>query len=149
MSVRKFQNGDVVVVTDKVSKWSQDYHKLVPGMSGVVQRYDHGGYYSVKIDNGTANGVVVTDKSKAFEKGTPKTSVERFEEQIAKAKEKIQATKAFIAETEGKITFMKETGSDTFDENEFKAYHTLMIIEKSGMTMIEKAKAIATLISSK
>jgi hypothetical protein len=42
---------------------------------------------------------------------------------------------------------MKETGSYIFIENEFKAYHTLTIIEKGDMTKMEKAKAIAALIS--
>jgi hypothetical protein len=44
---------------------------------------------------------------------------------------------------------MHETGSDTFDQNEFKAYHTLTIIEQSDMSKIEKAKAIAALIAGK
>ena len=44
---------------------------------------------------------------------------------------------------------MDETGSETFDENEFKAYQTLSIIEKGDLTKIEKAKAIAALINKK
>jgi hypothetical protein len=72
-----------------------------------------------------------------------------FTEQIEKAEAKIAATRAFIAETKNKIAFMKETGSEQFDENEFKAYHTLTIIEQSDMSKIEKAKAIAALIAGK
>jgi hypothetical protein len=70
-----------------------------------------------------------------------------FQEQIDKAVEKIEATKVFINETQSKIDYMKETGSETFNENEFKAYHTLTIIEQSDMSKIEKAKAIAALIA--
>ena len=72
-----------------------------------------------------------------------------FTEQISKALAKIEATQKFIAETKSKIAFMQETGSEMFDENEFKAYHTLTIIEQSDMSKIEKAKAIAALIAGK
>lgn len=73
----------------------------------------------------------------------------QLQEQIEKAEEQIERTKAFIRETKAKITFMDETGSETFDENEFKAYQTLSIIEKGDLTKIEKAKAIAALINKK
>jgi hypothetical protein len=36
-----------------------------------------------------------------------------------------------------------------FDENEFKAYQTLTIIEQSDMSKLDKARAIAQLISNK
>jgi hypothetical protein len=145
MSVRKFQVGDVVVASSKISKWYQEQHKVYPGMSGTVLSYCYGGYYNVRFEN----GAYVTGKASAFEKGTPKTSIEKFEEMIRKAEEKIESTKAFIAETKSKISFMKETDSEVFDENEFKAYHTLTIIEQSDMSIIEKAKAIAALIAGK
>jgi hypothetical protein len=149
MSLRKFQNGDVVVVTNKISKWAQSQHKVKPGMVGTVMGYNFQGYYTVRVDNGTPNGVNVSEKSNVFEKGKPKSSIEMFTEQIEKAVAKIEATKAFITETKSKIAFMQEIGSDQFDENEFKAYHTLTIIEQSDMSKIEKAKAIAALIAGK
>ncbi len=147
MSLRKFQCGDVVVVTDKVSKYAQNgAAKARPGMSGVVVSYSsYGSYYIVKLENGHN----INEKSNAFEKGKPKSSIEMFTEQIEKAVAKIEATKAFITETKSKIAFMQEVGSDQFDENEFKAYHTLTIIEQSDMSKIEKAKAIAALIAGK
>jgi hypothetical protein len=144
MSTRKFQIGDTVIVTEKVTKWNQS-KGVTPGMSGVVTGYNYGGHYSVKLEN----GFVFNEPSTAFTKGTPKTSIEMFQEQIEKAEAKIAATKAFIEETQNKISFMQETGSDTFDQNEFKAYHTLTIIEQSDMSKIEKAKAIAALIAGK
>jgi hypothetical protein len=145
MSVRKFQDGDVVVVTDKVSTHAMVHHDVKPGMTGKVECYQYNGYYRVRLEN----GLTISEKSTAFEKGKPKSSIEVFTEQIEKAEAKIVATKAFIAETKSKIDFMKEVGSEMFDENEFKAYHTLTIIEQSDMTKIEKAKAIAALISGK
>lgn len=145
MSVRKFQDGDEVVASNKISKWAQERHKVYPGMSGKVLSYSYSGYYTVRFEN----GIQISEKASAFEKGTPKTSIEKFEEMITKAEEKIEATKAFIAETKSKIAFMKETDSEVFDENEFKAYHTLTIIEQSDMSKMEKAKAIAALIAGK
>lgn len=144
MSTRKFEMGDIVIVTDKMSKWNQAQYGITPGVSGKVVGYNYQGYYTVEV-----NGIRINDKSNAFTKGTPKTSIETFAEQIEKAESKIAATKAFIAETKSKIDFMKEVGTDMFDENEFKAFHTLTIIEQSGMSKIEKAKAIASLIAGK
>jgi hypothetical protein len=144
MSTRKFQTGDTVIVTEKITKWNQSKGAKV-GMTGIVTGYNYGGTYSVKLEN----GLNVQEQSNAFTKGTPKTSIEMFQEQIEKAEAKIAATKAFIEETQNKISFMQETGSDTFDQNEFKAYHTLTIIEQSDMSKIEKAKAIAALIAGK
>jgi hypothetical protein len=145
MSVRKFQDGDVVVVTDNVSAHSMTHYDVKPGMSGKVERYQYNGYYRVILDN----GVSISEKSTAFTKGKPKSSIEVFEEQIDRAVAKIAATRAFIEETQNKIAFMQEIGSDQFDENEFKAFHTLTIIEQSDMSKIEKAKAIAALIAGK
>jgi len=145
MSTRKFEMGDIVVVTDKLSKHSQTVYGVTPGIIGKVVSYNYQGYYTVQLENGRQ----ISEKSTAFEKGKPKTSVEQFQEQIEKAQSKIRATEAFIVETQAKINFLAETGSDEFDENEFKAYHTLSIIEQGNMSKIEKAKAIAALIAKK
>jgi hypothetical protein len=122
---------------------------VAPGMIGTVAGYKHNGYYGVRFDNGTPGGLIINEKSNAFEKDTPKSSIDMFIEQIEKAVAKIEATKAFITETKNKLDFMIESGSEMFDENEFKAYHTLTIIEQSDMSKIEKAKAIAALIAGK
>lgn len=145
MSVRKFANGDVVVVTDKISKWLQTSQGITPGMVGTITSYNYQGYYTVKLENGKT----FSDKSTSFTKEKPKSSIDMFTEQIEKAEAKIEATKNFITETKSKIAFMKEVGSEMFDENEFKAFHTLTIIEQSDMSKIEKAKAIAALIAGK
>jgi hypothetical protein len=146
MSVRKFQDGDVVIATSKVSQYEQNRLSIIPGVTrATVDSYRYDGYYRFRLDNGT----FFTAKPSSFEKGKPKSSLEQFIEQIEKAVAKIAATQAFITETKSKIAFMQEVGSDQFDENEFKAYHTLTIIEQSDMTKIEKAKAIAALIAGK
>lgn len=146
MSVRKFQNGDIVIATSKLSQFDLINFNITPGVTrATVVGYRYDGYYTFRLENGKD----LSAKSTGFEKGKPKSSLEQFQEQIEKAEAKIASTKAFIEETQNKIAFMNEIGSDQFDENEFKAYHTLTIIEQSDMTKIEKAKAIASLISGK
>ncbi len=146
MSTRKFQDGDVVIATSKVSQYDQTRYYVIPGVTkATVQCYRYDGVYTFRLENGTS----FSARASAFEKCKPKSSLEQFEEQIEKATAKIVATRAFIEETQAKIAFMKEVDSDVFDENEFKAYHTLTIIEQSDMSKIEKAKAIAALISGK
>jgi len=144
MSKRKFNDGDVVIATNKVTQYNQKQYNITPGVTKATViglRYD--GYYAFRLET----GVEIYEKSNSFEKGKPKSSLESFQEQIDKAIEKIEATKSFIAETQAKIDYMKETGSEMFNENEFKAFHTLTIIEQSDMSKIEKARAIAALIA--
>lgn len=150
MSVRKFQNGEQVVINENLSNGYQTTYCLAPGMEVKIYSFSYNGYYTIEYIN-PKNGQLnrVTIPTKCLSKFKAKSKREQFQEQIEKAKEKIEATKAFIYETESKIKFMDEVGVEEFDENEFKAYHTLLLIEKSDMTTIEKAKAIAKLISNK
>jgi len=54
-----------------------------------------------------------------------------------------------IEKAEAKLAFLRETGSNEFDETEFKAYQTLKLIEENpGMSRLEKAKAIAAIVST-
>lgn len=150
MSVRKFQNGETVIVNDLCPQYLKSNYGVTPYSEvKVVGCYGNGEYNVEVVSTLTKQPVRVNIPTKALSKITPKTKRDLFLDQINKAKDKIEATKAFIAETESKIKFMDELGVEEFDENEFKAYHTLLLIEKSDMTTIEKAKAIAKLISSK
>jgi hypothetical protein len=45
-----------------------------------------------------------------------------------------------------KINWMKETGSEEFNEDEFKVYQTLKLLDNGKLSMIEKSKLIAELI---
>ena len=146
MSKRKFQDGETAIVNDKLSTYDLRFNGVNPGtIVKIIKFMGYDGMYNVEKPDGSR----ITMNTKALEKTNAKTSIEKFEEQIEKAKENIAKTQAFIAENEAKISFLKEIGSDTFDENEFKAYHTLTIIEQGNMSKIEKAKAIAALISKK
>ena len=150
MSVRKFQNGETVMVNDLCPQYVTNNYGVTPYSEvKVVGCYGNGEYNVEVVSTLTKQPVRINIPTKALSKINPKTKRDLFLDQIEKAKDKIEATKAFICETESKIKFMDELGVEEFDENEFKAYHTLLLIEKSDMTTIEKAKAIAKLISSK
>lgn len=45
------------------------------------------------------------------------------------------------------LGFLDETGQQAFDDNEFKAYYTLKVLEKNDLTTLERAKAIASLFA--
>ncbi len=57
----------------------------------------------------------------------------------------LKAAKASMADVETKLAYLKETGSDEFDETEFKCYRALQAL-KSESSDIEKAKVIAKLV---
>lgn len=144
MSKRKFKNGDVVIL-------KHDMNQFPAGTKGVIAGYHYDSDYSVKItdsQNQNFNYMIKSYDLNLYVENK-QTTIEAFNEQIDRALAKIEATNTFIAETKAKIDFMNETNSDTFNENEFKAYHTLTIIEQSGMSKMDKAKAIAALISGK
>jgi hypothetical protein len=144
MSKRKFQNGDVVILKN-------DFGLFPAGTKGVIVDYQYDSEYTVSCiaSNGVKYNYIFKSSNLDLHVENKQTTIEAFNEQIDKALSKIEATNAFIMETKAKIDFMIETNSDTFNENEFKAYHTLTIIEQSGMSKMDKAKAIAALISGK
>jgi hypothetical protein len=142
MSVQKFNAGDIAVVNSKHTQYDAKSYGVHEGMEVKIVGKAYDSYYYVKLPNGQQ----IQMTSSALDKSHPKTNIEMFFEQIAKAEEKIKSTQNFINETKEKISFMEETGSGLFNENEFKAYRTLSIIEQGNMSKIEKAKAIAALI---
>ncbi len=149
MSKRKFEIGDTAVVNSNIGLYDAKHHNVSAGTEVIIKGYETSfagsGIYAVQ----TPHGNLIKLYSNQLDKTAGKTSIEKFQSLIDQAQDKIAKTKVFIAETEAKIAFLKEIGSDTFDENEFTAYHTLTIIEQGNMSKIEKAKAIAALISKK
>lgn len=77
--------------------------------------------------------------------------ISETEEEIKEEIKYLQTKKKEIDEEikleKGKIAFIKETGSDKYDENEFKAYSALKTIEDKSLSIIERAKLIAKLIN--
>jgi len=57
-----------------------------------------------------------------------------------------EIAKASIAALQSKIDWLTETGNAEFDEDEFKVYATLKLLEKTDLSITEKSKLIAGLI---
>ena len=147
MSVAKFNPGEIAVVNSKHTQYDAMSYGVHEGMEVKIVGKAYDSYYSVRLPgSGNFSGQQIQMTSSALDKLQPKSTKEKFIEQINKAQEKIKATQDFIDETKEKISFMEETQSEVFDDNEFKAYRTLSIIEQGNMSKIEKAKAIAALI---
>lgn len=54
--------------------------------------------------------------------------------------------KASVEALQSKIDWLNESGNLEFDEEEFKVYATLKLLEKTDLTITEKSKLIAELI---
>lgn len=77
------------------------------------------------------------------------STAEKIQATIDAHKAELTAITEKIEKAEAKLAFLQETGSDEFDETEFKAYQTLKLIEENPeMSRLEKAKAIAAIVSS-
>ena len=75
------------------------------------------------------------------------TTKESFQDKIKKAKRTIECTKASIRNWEARIQYMEDNKTDKFDEDEFKVYQTISLLEDNPeMSRSDKAKAIASLI---
>lgn len=93
--------------------------------------------YGTSINITTATGQVYNIYPKQY-KVSPVTTLELKEE-------KLEHEKA-IKETNRKLAFIEETGTEAFDETEFKVYNILQELKESD-SEIGKARAIAKLIS--
>jgi predicted nucleic acid-binding Zn-ribbon protein len=60
--------------------------------------------------------------------------------------QKIKAIEDQKKEIRTKMEYMKQSGSETFNEKEYKAYSILQTIKQGGMNDFEKAKLISELI---
>lgn len=75
-----------------------------------------------------------------------KFNKEYFLEEIKNLEESKKEIDSDIENYKFKINFLEETNLKEFDENEFKAYKTLSLIEDNSLSKVEKAKLIASLI---
>lgn len=57
-----------------------------------------------------------------------------------------EIAKASVEALQTKIDWLNESGNLEFDEEEFKVYSTLKLLEKTDLTITEKSKLIAELI---
>jgi len=74
-------------------------------------------------------------------------------EEIRSSKESLELNlnklKTELEEVQRKIDFLNETGSETFDSDEYKVYSTLKLLDNDKLSTIEKSKVIAGLIKGK
>ena len=145
MAAQKFQYGEMAYVNAKHTQYDAKNYGVFEGMEVKTMGNAYNGYYNVQLPSGQS----IQMTSSALDKVPSRTKMEQFREQIEKAEAKIAATQEFIAEINMKMLFMSEVNSDEFDENEFKAYQTLTLIENTEMSKLDKARAIAALISKK
>jgi hypothetical protein len=82
------------------------------------------------------------------------TEIEFVSLTIDELKEDNESLKANIAEIQKeiednnlKIAWMEENGVSEYDENQFKAFRTLSLLEDETLSKLEKAKLIGELVS--
>lgn len=144
MVKRKFNTDYKVIVTSDVNN-----HK---NSQGIINGYNSDdSTYKVWYDEGGYDWYNAGVLKKVG--GDTITSLEeqrtKLDSQILNLKSQMLNLQSQIWDIEDKIKFIEETGLEEFDENIFKAYQVLSIIENENMTKIQKLKTISTLIPSK
>ena len=149
MSKRKFQDGQFATINSKAGSHIISVESV--GAKVKVLYFNTGNYnadYKVRaVETGREYWVSAAGMDHVA--AVVISTRDKFMTEIAAAEKKIFAAEEQIREYKDRISFLDETGSEEWNENEFKAYRTLTIIEQSEMTKLDKAKAIAALIQGK
>jgi len=77
---------------------------------------------------------------------TGENSLENFKEKIKKLDNEIKKINEEKQDIEKKINFLKESGSEKFNDNEYRAYIAIQTMDKENLSDFEKAKIIGDLI---
>lgn len=134
MKKRKFEIGDEVIVLS--NKFNRKNTK------GIIKDYDYSdSTYKVRYKSR------YDDDGWDWYRGISLIKVEgenitSLENQKTKLESQLIEITKKIDEVSDKIKFVQETGLE-FNENVFKAYQTITIVEESKMSKVEKAKAKA------
>ena len=72
-----------------------------------------------------------------------KEDISNYIEELKKDKKEIDKS---IAVEKEKLAYLNEVESDEFNDNEFKAYSTLSLLENKKLSKLDKAKLIAKLL---
>lgn len=72
---------------------------------------------------------------------------EQLEESIKDLNNSIKELEDLKKVTLSKIEFISENGLEEFDENTFKSFHVLKMLDDNKLSRIEKAKLISKLVS--
>jgi hypothetical protein len=128
------KNNTNLKVGDKVKIVAATAGHIVPiGTKTVLTQGLVNNYYRVAA--GATYNIAIADI--VYDGEFDRASVEA---EIAEAKAVIDGLKA-------KLKYLDETGKDTGDETEVKVYATLSLLENGGLSLVEKASAIAALIN--
>lgn len=144
----KFKAGDRVQLRGNIPVSTLKFYGLKEGDEGVVVN-GHYGSYNVDIYTPSQDRSQRLTFDTRYLEAIKITSREKIESKIESIKAEMEKQSALITELNSKLKYMDEIGSDTFNENEFKAYQTLTIIEKGNLSKLEKARAIAQLLNQK
>jgi hypothetical protein len=152
MSKRKFQVGDLAILKSNLDK---NYQK---GDIVIITRTNYGGSYTIQPFEDTINipnlwvsvrylDTIDVNSDNPNINNVKQILMEKLIKDFTSRKEKLQQE---LQNIEDKLRYIEESGCTTFNENEFKVYKTLQLLEeKQGLSRMEKAQAIAKLISNK
>lgn len=132
-----FKKGDNIKIKNTVSSTGKyGSHKGKEGIITAAYKFYGGSqYYTVKFGDCDH----LTNVSHQVLESVEKTSKSRFIKRIQELEKEMTIIKE-------KLKFLKETGQEMFNENEFKVYKTLSLIDKDNLSQYEKAKKIAELL---
>ena len=141
-SQRKFQNGDYAFLNAKASGHLIQQLGIGAKVKIVDKGYDS--EYHIETLNGQRINYV---RSNALDKAPAMTSKELLEADIEAQRKIVSDANEKIATIKTKLKFLEETGQTEFNENEFKAFQVLTIIEEGGLSKLEQAQAIAMIVN--
>jgi len=142
MSQRKFENGDFAFVNAKAPAYLIQEVGIGNKVKVVEKGYDS--EYHIETLSGKRINYV---KSNCLDKAPAMSSKELLQSEIDAQQAIVEAAQDKIVTLEAKIRFLEETGQESFNENEFKAFQVLTIIEKGELSKLEQAQAIAKLVN--
>lgn len=132
----KFSVGQVV----KVTKADGGHNVPIGTVGPIVEIYHDNTYF--KLAGWLAGWIPTLSLEVVGSKQSLETAKEMALKDLEAAKQRLQVA-------EDKLAFMEEAGSELFDENEYKAYVTLKVLETdTQLSRLERAKKIAALFKS-
>jgi len=138
--MNKFNKGTTVKIKDNASP-KGEYYKY-RGKIGIIVDVNYSSV-NIKIDQKIYDDILLSNVGysviEVYNKSKNMTNKQTLTEILEKKKQE-------ISDIEDKLKFLNETNQDTFNENEYKAYQTLSLIEEGNLSKGEKAKKIAELL---
>lgn len=143
-NISKAVSGKKVKIIDN----TRSGHGLLPGSYGTIIKYNgspqapYYGSFTVSGELGTGAPWTVYGTELKFSGDTK----EEIENEISEINKTIITLNKEIDQLKAKLVFMKEQKLEVFDENTFKAFQTLSLLDNKKLSKIEKAKLISDLI---